>query len=72
MQLQSEKSRLTAFILCTFLGGLGIHRMYVGKVGTGVIQMFTLGGLGFWALIDWIMILSGGFKDKDGVTLKQW
>jgi len=46
--------------------------MYVGKVGTGVIQMFTLGGLGFWALIDWIMILSGGFKDKDGVTLKQW
>ena len=33
----SPKSRLVAFLLCFFLGELGIHRFYVGKVGTGLL-----------------------------------
>lgn len=68
----SSKSRLVAFLLAFFLGFLGIHRFYVGKVGTGVIWLLTLGCLGFGALIDWIMILAGAFKDKDGAVLQNW
>jgi TM2 domain-containing membrane protein YozV len=63
------KSKVVAALLCFFLGGLGVHRFYVGKIGTGVIQLFTLGGLGVWALIDFIMILVGAFKDKNGNAL---
>lgn len=68
----SEKSRAAAAILCWFLGVLGIHRFYVGKVGTGIAQLFTLGGLGIWALIDFIMILVGSFKDINGKVLSNW
>lgn len=68
----SPKRILPAFFLCFFLGALGAHRFYVGKVGTAVLQILTLGGLGIWALIDWIMIMTGAFRDKEGRALKQW
>jgi len=68
----SDKSRAAAAILAWFLGVIGIHRFYVGKVGTGVLMIVTLGGLGFWALIDFIMILVGSFKDSDGKPLANW
>jgi TM2 domain-containing membrane protein YozV len=70
--MTSDKKRLVAFLLCFFLGGLGVHRFYVGKVGTGIAQILTLGGLGIWVLIDFIMILAGSFKDKEGNTVKNW
>ena len=66
----SPKNLLAATLLCFFLGGLGIHRFYVGKVGTGIIQLLTLGGLGVWALVDFIMLLCQAFKDSDGYTLR--
>lgn len=68
----SDKSRLAAALLCWFLGVLGIHRFYVGKVGTGILMIVTLGGLGVWALIDLIVILVGSFRDKSGKTLQNW
>ena len=68
----SPKSRTVAALLCFFLGGLGIHRFYVGKVGTGILMIVTLGGLGIWVLIDFIMILVGSFKDIEGRTLTNW
>ena len=64
------KSKVTAALLCFFLGGLGVHRFYVGKVGTGVAMIFTLGGLGIWAIVDFIMILMGSFTDVNGKKLK--
>ena len=68
----SDKSRLAAALLCWFLGIFGIHRFYVGKVGTGVLMLITLGALGIWTLIDFIMILVGAFRDKAGKPLENW
>lgn len=63
------KSWLVAVLLCFFLGALGVHRFYVGKIGTGILMIVTLGGLGVWVLIDFIMILIGKFNDKQGQPL---
>jgi TM2 domain-containing membrane protein YozV len=68
----STKSRLAALLLCFFLGVFGVHRFYVGKIGTGVAMIFTLGGLGIWVLIDFIMIIVGGFTDIDGKFVLDW
>ncbi len=57
-------------LLCFFLGSLGIHRFYAGKIGTGILMIITLGGLGIWTLIDLIMIIIGNFKDKEGMEIK--
>lgn len=67
---KSDKSFVVTALLCFFLGGLGIHRFYVGKIGTGVLQLITLGGLGIWTLIDFIMILVGKFTDANGDLIK--
>ena len=66
-----EKSQLTALILCFFVGWLGVHRFYVGKVGTGILMLFTGGGFGLWWFIDFIFILTGSFKDADGNKLQK-
>jgi hypothetical protein len=68
----SPKSRLVALLLCLFLGGLGIHRFYVGKTGTGILWLLTLGLLGVGALIDLILIAAGGFRDNDGLPILEW
>ena len=68
----SSKSRLAAALLCWFLGIIGVHRFYVGKIGTGLLMIITLGGLGIWILIDFIMILVGSFKDKQERVLSNW
>jgi len=54
------------------VGIFGVHRFYVGKVGTGIAMIFTLGGLGIWVLVDLIMILVGSFKDKEGRLVLNW
>ena len=64
-----QKSWVAALLLCFFLGGFGAHRFYTGKVGTGILQLLTLGGVGVWALIDFIRIIVGSFKDKQGQAL---
>ena len=69
---KSDKKRLVALLLCLFLGLLGIHRFYVGKAGTAVLQIFTFGGIGIWCLVDAIMILTGSFRDKKGARLEDW
>ncbi len=62
----SGKSQLVALILVIFVGGIGIHRFYLGYTGIGIIQLLTLGGCGIWALIDLIRIATGDLKPKDG------
>ena len=68
--VRSEKGFVPTLLLALFLGGLGAHRFFVGKIGTGIVQLLTLGGLGIWALIDLIMIIVGSFKDKQGLPVK--
>lgn len=64
------KSKGVALILAILLGVLGVHRFYVGKIGTGIIWFFT-GGLFFigW-IVDIILILTGSFRDKAGMPLR--
>lgn len=68
----SSKSRMVSLLLCIFFGVLGIHRFYVGKVGTGILYLITLGFGGFGALIDLILIVVGSFRDKSGLQIKNW
>ncbi|WP_340199017.1 TM2 domain-containing protein [Ascidiimonas sp. W6] len=67
---KSDKNFVVMILLCLFLGTLGVHRFYVGKIGTGIFMIITLGGLGVWTLIDLIYIITGSFKDKNGLKIK--
>lgn len=66
---ESQKSFVVTWLLAYFLGGLGVDRFYLGKVGTGLLKLFTLGGLGVWALVDLILVLVGSQRDKAGLPL---
>lgn len=66
----SEKGFVPTVLLCFFLGTFGVHRFYVGKIVTGILMIVTLGGLGIWTLIDFIMIVIGNFKDSKGLLIK--
>jgi TM2 domain-containing protein len=72
MNPPSEKSRAVALALCIPLGVFGIHRFYVGKIGTGILQLCTFGGFGLWWLFDLITIASGEFRDSDGRRVSLW
>ena len=69
--LPPRKSKMVALILCIigFFGLGGLHRMYVGKVGSGVLHLFTCGICGIGTIFDLISILSGGFRDSYGQPL---
>ena len=69
---ESEFTRLPVFVLCVFLGWIGLHRFYVGKIGTGILQLLTLGGLTLWTLYDLIVIVFGTFTDADGRKIVRW
>jgi len=62
----SDKSFVAAVLLALLVGPLGVHRFYVGKVGTGILHLLTLGVFGIWTLIDLILIVVGRFTDGDG------
>lgn len=66
---KSTKSGWIALLLGVFLGVFGVHRFYVGKIGTGLLMLITLGGFGIWLLTDLIVIISNKFEDKQGNTL---
>lgn len=75
---ESERLILPAFLLAFFLGPFGVHRFYCGRTGSGiamlVLTITVVGALvtGIWALVDWILIVTGSFRDGDGKLLKRW
>lgn len=74
-QKSSDKRRLSALLLCIFLGVIGAHRFYVGKYGTAILQVIAIACFGIgsvWWLIDLIMIITGNFTDKTGLPLESW
>ena len=70
-EVMSDKGFVPVILLCFFLGGLGLHRFYVGKIGTGILMLLTLGGLGIWVIYDFVMIVIGNFTDKEGLPLRR-
>ena len=68
---QSPKSWLATLLLSIFLGELGIDRFYLGKVGTGILKLITLGGFGIWWLIDLILIATNSMTDSNGRPLQK-
>lgn len=65
------KDWLTTFLLCFFCGGLGVHRYYVGMIGTGILYTLTAGLFGIGYLVDFIKILCGKFTDKNGNLIQR-
>jgi ribosomal protein L40E len=68
---EDQNKWVICLLLCWFVGVFGIHRFYTGHTGIGIAQLLTLGGCGIWALIDFILIVTGNFKDAKGNLIKQ-
>ncbi|MGP8160749.1 MAG: TM2 domain-containing protein [Candidatus Dormibacteria bacterium] len=66
----SDKSKLAAFLLEFFLGAFGAGRWYLGYPGVALAQLLTCGGLGIWALIDSILMVTGNVPDRYGRPLR--
>ncbi|MGB3186056.1 MAG: TM2 domain-containing protein, partial [Ornithinimicrobium sp.] len=69
---QSDKSFLVTWLLAWLLGFLGADRFYLGKYGTAILKLITLGGLGIWSLIDLILTLVGARRDTEGRPLADY
>lgn len=70
----SPRSRTVALVLALlmFTVTCGLHRLYVGKFVTFILQLLTLGGLGIWQIIDIVRIISGSFEDAQGRRISDW
>jgi hypothetical protein len=71
-ELPSEKSRGVATALAALLGPFGAHRFYLGKTGTALLMLCTVGGLGIWYLYDLILVAAGSFRDAEGRLVSRW
>ena len=68
----SPRSRGVALGLAVVGGFLGLHRFYVGKPGTAVLQIVTLGGMGVWWLYDVVLCAAGEFRDQQDLPVRNW
>jgi TM2 domain-containing membrane protein YozV len=66
----SDRGFVLTLLLCALLGVLGIHRFYVGKVGTGLLMLLTGGLGGIWWIVDLVLIATGNFRDKEGLYIR--
>ncbi|MEE1310014.1 MAG: TM2 domain-containing protein [Bacteroidaceae bacterium] len=67
---KSSRNWIVTLILCLFFGVFGAHRFYAGKIGTGILQLFTVGGYFIWTLWDLAHILNGKFTDSEGNDIR--
>lgn len=67
--MASDKDWIVTLVLSILVGGLGIDRFYTGSIGLGILKLITFGGLGLWWLIDLIMLVTGNYRDGDGLPI---
>ncbi len=67
---ESDRPFLVVLLLCILLGVLGVHRFFVGKIGTGLLLLFTGGGFGVWWIVDLVLIATGNFRDREGLYIR--
>lgn len=67
--LPTEKSFVVTWLFAWLLGIFAVDRFYLGKVGTGLLKLFTFAGFGVWYLVDLIIVLAGAQRDKQGRQL---
>ena len=69
MPMTSAQDWLVLVLVSFFVGVFGVDHFMTGKIGTGVLKLLTLGGCTIWAFIDFIMALTGNFKDSNGLPV---
>lgn len=70
-KIPKQRHFLILFFFSFFWGIFGVDRFYMGLIGTGILKLLTVGGLGLWVLTDMIVIMTGTFRDKeDRLTLQ--
>lgn len=67
----TERHFLAAFFLSFMWGAFGADRFYLGKIGTGILKLLTFGGFGVWVVVDLLLIMTGGMRDKQGQALRE-
>lgn len=68
----SPRSRLAALLLAVLPFPAGLHRIYVGKIVTGIIWLLTVGVCFVGQFVDLILIIAGRFTDKEKRPLLRW
>ncbi len=69
-KVEQPRNWLTALLLSVFLGCLGIDRIYLGYTTLGILKLVTVGGFGFWYVIDLLLIATNRLPDAQGRQLK--
>lgn len=67
----SPKSKQTTLILCVCLGWIGIHDFYVGRIGSGILKLFTVNIFLIGWIADMIKVATGSYKDGAGEPIRK-